>query len=106
MFRQQRKNKTKLRINESVVAENIEDRVRRLISDKAPIDEGAPLIYTEKKDGVQPEYDIRTDKMTVLTETVSKAQKAIDAKRQGAGKKKTIEENPPELDGINSSLEE
>ena len=31
-----------------------------------------PTIYTEKKDGVQPEYDIRTDRFEVAIDAIDK----------------------------------
>lgn len=43
---------------------------------------GAPLIYTERKDGVLPAYDIRTDKMALAQEAMEKNMKAVNAKRQ------------------------
>lgn len=42
--------------------ENIVTRVARMIASNEPISDGAPIIHTEKKDGVLPQYDIRTDK--------------------------------------------
>ena len=40
--------------------ELIEEKVARLTQEKSPINDGAPIIYTERKDGVLPAYDIRT----------------------------------------------
>ena len=31
-----------------------------------------PTIYTEKKDGVQPEFDIRTDRFEVVIDAIDK----------------------------------
>lgn len=46
--------------------ETIEEKIRRIKANgEAPTD-GAPLIYTNYKDGVLPQYDIRTDKMEIL----------------------------------------
>ena len=42
-------------------AESIEEKVRRILDENEPITDGAPIIYTELKDGVRPEYNIRTD---------------------------------------------
>lgn len=42
--------------------ENILTKVRRILDENEPLTDGAPLIYTPKKDGVRPEFDIRTDK--------------------------------------------
>lgn len=52
-------------------AETIEEKIRKIIENNEPITDGAPIIYTEKKDGVLPQYDIRTDRWEI-------AQKAMD----------------------------
>lgn len=52
--------------------ETIETKVARIVQNKEPITDGAPMIYTEKEQGVLPEYDIRTDKWEI-------AQNAMDA---------------------------
>ena len=38
--------------------EYIEEKVRRITENKEPIKDGAPIIYTERKDGVNPAYNI------------------------------------------------
>lgn len=48
--------------------ETIEDKLKRIKSNKEPITDGAPLIYTERKAGVQAGYDIRTDRMEYAIE--------------------------------------
>ena len=41
---------------------SIEEQIRQAIATNQPIDGNAPMIYTPAKDGVNPAYDIRTDK--------------------------------------------
>ena len=62
--------------------ELIEEKVARLTQEKSPINDGAPIIYTERKDGVLPAYDIRTDRWEVAQAAMEINQKAISAKRQ------------------------
>lgn len=62
--------------------ELIEKKVRRLTQEKSPINDGAPIIYTERKDGVLPAYDIRTDRWDIAQAAMEINQKAISAKRQ------------------------
>lgn len=62
MYKKNKPNKTSLVVRNSFNGETIEEKVRRIVNNKEPITDGAPLIYTERKDGVQPAYDIRTDK--------------------------------------------
>lgn len=55
-------------------AEPREVKLRKIISGEAnTMEDGVfPTIYTEKKDGVQPEYDIRTDRFEVAIDAIDK----------------------------------
>lgn len=55
-------------------AEPREVKLRKIISGEASnLEDGVfPTIYTEKKDGVQPEYDIRTDRFEVAIDAIDK----------------------------------
>lgn len=64
------------------VGETIESKVRRIVNNKEPITDGAPLIYTERKDGLKPEYDIRTDRWEVAVDAMDKVAKSAIAKRE------------------------
>lgn len=68
----------------------IEEKVRRVVENGEPIEDGAPIVYTERKDGVRPEYNIRTDRWEI-------AQDAMEAVREG--KKKIIAMRIAERDG-------
>ena len=52
-------------INNSLEGESIEAKVCRILNNGEPISDGAPLIYTERKDGVKEEYNIRTDRFDI-----------------------------------------
>ena len=45
--------------------ETLITKVARILDENEPITDGAPLVYTEKKDGVLPQYDIRSDKWQI-----------------------------------------
>lgn len=55
-------------------AEPREVKLRKIISGEANnMEDGVfPTIYTEKKDGVRPEYDIRTDRFEVAIDAMDK----------------------------------
>lgn len=55
-------------------AEPREVKLRKIINGEASnMEDGVfPTIYTEKKDGVQPEYDIRTDRFEVAIDAMDK----------------------------------
>ncbi len=62
MYKTNKADKTTIKINESYEGETLEKRIRKILHNNEPITDGAPRIYTERKDGVRPEYDIRTDR--------------------------------------------
>ena len=64
----------------SYEGEPIEKKIRRIVENKEPITDGAPIVYTEKKDGVLPQYDIRTDKWDIALDAMDKVQGARIAK--------------------------
>ena len=64
--------------------ESIETKVERVVQNKEPIEDGAEIIYTEKKQGVQPQYDIRTDKWGVAQEAMNLAHANRIAKSDGS----------------------
>ena len=40
---------------ETFEAETIEEKINRIVNNKEPITDGAPIIYTERKEGVLPD---------------------------------------------------
>jgi hypothetical protein len=50
--------------------ETIENKIKRIMSNDESISDGAPLIYTDKKDGIQAAYNIRTDRWEIATEAM------------------------------------
>ena len=99
-----KKNATAINSIETYEGETIEDKVRRVTLNNEPIEDTAPLIYTEKKDGVLPQYDIRTDKWEIaqqsmdivnktrITKTVE-SKKEIDTTEPPAGEVKNEQKN-------------
>ena len=53
------------------------------MQNKEPIEDGAEIIYTEKKLGVQPQYNIRTDKWEIAQEAMNLAHANRIAKSNG-----------------------
>lgn len=60
-------------------AEPREVKLRKIISGESNnMEDGVfPTIYTEKKDGVQPEYDIRTDRFEVAIDAIDKINQSV-----------------------------
>lgn len=68
---------------ESFEGESIEKKVSKLLENNEPITDGAPIIFTEKKDGVLPQYDIRTDKWGIAQSAMDLANASKIAKSRG-----------------------
>ena len=62
--------------------ESIEMKVERIVQNKEPIKDGAPLIYQERKEGVMPAYNIRTDRMEIALDAMDKHSMAKIAERE------------------------
>lgn len=62
--------------------ETLTEKLRRMTENKEPIKAEVDRIYTEKKDGVLPAYDIRTDRFEVAREAVEKMMNAAEASKQ------------------------
>lgn len=60
-------------------AEPREVKLRKIINGESnDMEDGVfPRIYTEKKDGVQPEFDIRTDRFEIAVDAVDKINQAV-----------------------------
>lgn len=78
--------KTSIKVNKSYQGERIETKIERIVNNNEPITDGAPLVYTERKDGVMPAYDIRTDRFEIAVDAMDKVQKAQIAKREERAK--------------------
>ena len=60
-------------------AEPREVKLRKIINgESSSMEDGVfPTIYTEKKDGVLPEYDIRTDRFEVAIDAIDKINQSV-----------------------------
>ena len=75
---------------ESYIAESLEHKIKRILNNKEPIKDGAPLIYTERKDGVLPSYKINTD---IWEHAID----AMDKVTQSVKELKSVTEKPIEF---------
>ena len=57
---------------ETYQGESIERKVQRIVNENEPIEDGAPIIFQERADGVKPEFNIRTDRWDVAIEAMDK----------------------------------
>lgn len=82
MYRKQYTNETTLEVNTSIEGETLEEKIERITNNGEPITDGAPMIYTERKQGVLPEYDPRTDRFEIAIEAMDKVTSSKIAKRE------------------------
>ena len=67
---------------------------KRILENKEPITDGAPIIYTNRDDGVVPAYNIRTDRWDIAQEAMDAVNQQRIAKSKNFGVK--TEEKPEE----------
>lgn len=84
MYTKNKPHKTSIKLNKSYIGETIEQKVNRIVNNKEPIKDGAPIIFTDRKDGVQPQYDIRTDRFEIAVEAMDAVTKSHKAKRENS----------------------
>ena len=72
--------------------EQIEEKVRRIVNNNEPITDGAPIIFTEKKDGVRPEYNVRTDRWDIAITAMDKVNTDRIARRENKADVKDVPE--------------
>lgn len=90
--------------------ESIETKVRRIVENNEPITDGAPIIYTNRDDGVLPAYNIRTDRWDVAQAAMDAVNQAnlaksknygkIEQQEQNALESKEIEDTPSQQDSV------
>lgn len=88
MYKKPNYPKTGIKSRPLVEGETIERKVERLIQNKEPIKDGAPPIYTERKDGVNSAYNVRTDRWELAVDAMTRIEKSKQAKRDEIAKQK------------------
>jgi len=82
MYKKNKIQKTSFNVNQSIEGETIEMKIERIVNNKEPITDGAPIIFSERKDGIIPAYDIRTDRFEIAIDAMDKVAGAYEAKRE------------------------
>lgn len=75
---------TKTKVNQAYEGERIEEKMDRIINNNEPISDGAPILYTDRKDGVREEYNIRADKWDIAIDAMDKVEETNRLKRDMA----------------------
>lgn len=72
---------TQIRVNKSKVGERIEERVQRMLYAGESMGDGAPLIYTDRRNGVEPQYNVRSDRFELALDAINGVTKDTLTKR-------------------------
>ena len=99
-YRQIPNNKTLLNCNTSLQGTTLEQQLRKMIREGEPMKSTSPEIFTERKEGVLPQYDIRADKWDIAEKAMEKVNQAkiIDfhsKKEKKSDKTKNVENAAP-----------
>lgn len=81
---QYQKPKTTFKINESVIGKPREILLAEMTERKETPEGIHPAIYTDRREGVLPGFDIRTDRFEIARETADKITKANHKKTAAA----------------------
>nr|DAQ24297.1 MAG TPA: hypothetical protein [Microviridae sp.] len=68
------------------IGESLENKIKRITENNEPITDGAPIIYTNRADGVLPAYNIRTDRWEIAQAAMDAVNQANLAKSKNYGK--------------------
>lgn len=87
--------------------ERLETKIERILENKEPIKDGAPEIFTERKDGVLPGYNIKSDRFEIAAEAMDKVTKSKLAQREARynpnEKGKVVDMNGQNVGGAEST---
>lgn len=85
--------KSTIVVNKSKQGESLETKVERMVHNKEPIKDGAPLMYAQRNEGVKEATNIRTDRWEIAVEGTTKIAKSFQAKRAERHKPKEEKED-------------
>ena len=88
--------KTGFNVNQTTQGETIEQKIERITTNKEPITDGAPLIYTERGKGVDPAHNIRTDRFEIALDAINAIQASNQASREKKADLKIVKDGETE----------
>lgn len=85
--------RTSITTKEHTEGETIEITVQKMLNQKTPITGGEGMFFTERKDGVPPDTDIRSDRFDYALDATDKIASSKAAKRE---ERQKIRDKKPE----------
>ncbi len=101
-YRLNKKLITSIKKNTAVENEPLERKIERMENNGEPLQsnsEAAQMIYTDRADGVQAAYDIRSDRFEIAVEATDALQKSNIARRDAAAKQDASDGGAEPIDG-------
>jgi len=85
---------------EKLEGETLEQKIERVVDGGEPIEDGAPEIFTDRRDGVGQAYNIRTDRWEVACDAMNSIHR-FEPKRDNVGEKPEMKvvKDEPEVGG-------
>lgn len=74
--------KSKIKTDFCFEGKSIERMIEKLTTNKEPIESQCSLIFTERSKGVEPQYNIRTDRFEIALNAMDAVSKHYIAKRE------------------------
>lgn len=103
MYKKAKYEKTQMTSVEKLEGEMLEQKIERIMQNKEPIKDGAPVIYTERKDGVIAAYNIKTDRFEIACDAMDKVSGSIQARREERAKTSEPKVIPLDNDGTEAT---
>lgn len=98
MYPKAKYRRTSIDRNEGFEGESIEQKMERIVNNKEPIEDGSPIIYTDRAEGVRPETNIRTDRFDNALDAKDKIDADAYAKREERIREYNEKRNPKKGD--------
>ncbi len=92
MYRRPVSKSSDLSLYETEVGQTLEQKIERALNNKEPLDGDAPLLYTERAEGVNAGMNIRTDRFDVALEGMDKVNKSRKARRDSKAKLEIVKD--------------
>ncbi len=90
-MRKEIRNRTGFNVYNTIEGETIEMKVERIVNNGEAIEDIAPTIYQPRREGVRPEYDIRTDRFEVAIDAMGAVEKSMITRRENYHKSEESE---------------
>jgi len=103
MYKPHRQLESTIALDNKMEGETIENKVIRLVQNKEPIKDGVPIIFTDRAEGVNSAYNIRTDRWEIAVDAMERLAKSKIAKRDEVAK--TAETEKEKKNGVTESTQ-